>query len=93
MPPVENFVVTILGNEIINKTELSHAQANQSTLIVFVNLAGFGIGFMLFLTYLSIIKGRFLLQGSIEKGCFPTIFILFALVGVSIVAQKVWHRA
>ncbi|WP_238480574.1 TDT family transporter [Anaerocellum diazotrophicum] len=85
MPPVGNIIAPILGNEIINRNVLD---GNEKSIITFINLAMFGIGFILFLTYLPIIKGRFILQEPIEKGHFPTMFILLAPVGASIVAIK-----
>lgn len=85
MPPVGNIIAPILGNEIINRSVFN---GNEKGIITFINLTMFGIGFMLFLIYLPIIKGRFILQEPVEKGHFPTMFILLAPVGASIVALK-----
>lgn len=85
MPPVGNIIISILGNEIVGRISLSKETSSQ---LIFLNSSMFGLGFMLFLAYLPIIKGRFLLQKPIEQAHFPTMFILLAPVGASIVALK-----
>ncbi|WAM34281.1 SLAC1 family transporter [Caldicellulosiruptor morganii] len=85
MPPVGNLIVTILGNELVNRNAISESY---QSLVVFINSAMFGLGFMLFLAYLPVIKGRFLLYEPIERSHFPTMFILLAPVGASIVALQ-----
>jgi len=85
MPPVGNLIAPILGNEIISRTLID---GNQKSVIAFINLAMFGIGFMLFLSYLPIIKGRFILHEPVEKGHFPTMFIFLAPVSATIVVLK-----